>query len=357
MADSNHFESFKRGSLFWNRWRGEQMAADVDFKADLSGAELYLASTADLERMDLRNADCRAANFGSLNMTGSNFSGANLDDTMIQRATLAESCFRRASLRRTNLIKTDFTGADLTDADCTRGDFRATNLSRTIFDGTLLLDVDFNAAELNDTKLYDLDLGSTKGLYSVIHMGPSSVGIDTLLKSRGRIPVEFLAGAGIPREFAAGVGFKEDDSAYPSCFISHCSKDEVFVDKLVSDLKASSILCWQNGAEGGRELMAQIKEAIYRHEKVLVILSSNSITSDWVKTEILMARERELIEKTQILFPILIEPFEVLENWLFSLAPHIRRYYIPDFKKWRNPECYKLAFEALLRSLRQSKIQ
>jgi hypothetical protein len=51
----------------------------------------------------------------------------------------------------------------------------------------------------------DNDLSTVKGLDEVHHLEPSTVGIDTLYKSRGRIPEAFLRGCGVPDEFIAHI--------------------------------------------------------------------------------------------------------------------------------------------------------
>jgi hypothetical protein len=107
--------------------------------------------------------------------------------------------------------------------------------------------------------------------------------------------------------------------------------------------------------------MDQIQEAIYRSDVVILVLSPDSIKSPWVLTEICHACERELRENTRVLFPILIDSFELIENWKHpapdgrDLAYEIRKYFILNFSKWGDPDCYKKAFENLLRSLAQWK--
>jgi MTH538 TIR-like domain (DUF1863) len=47
------------------------------------------------------------------------------------------------------------------------------------------------------------------------------------------------------------------------------------------------------------KLHEQIDEAIRLHDKLLLILSEHSMNSEWVKTEIFNAREREVAEKKE----------------------------------------------------------
>jgi hypothetical protein len=85
------------------------------------------------------------------------------------------------------------------------------------------------------------------------------------------------------------------------------------------------------------------------------------MNSEWVKTEIANARQRETREKRQMLFPISVAPFERVRQWKAfdadtgkDSAKEIREYFIPDFSNWKDHDLYKSAFERLLRDL-QSK--
>jgi hypothetical protein len=49
--------------------------------------------------------------------------------------------------------------------------------------------------------------------------------------------------------------------------------------------------------------------------EVLLILSPNSIESEWVKTEIANARRREVRDHARVLFPISLAPFEAICDW------------------------------------------
>ena len=48
---------------------------------------------------------------------------------------------------------------------------------------------------------------------------------------------------------------------------------------------------------------------------MLLILSPNSISSKWVKTEIRNARKREVAEKKRVLFPVRLASYEALREW------------------------------------------
>jgi hypothetical protein len=208
------------------------------------------------------------------------------------------------------------------------------------------------------------DLQATYGLEGVEHGGPSTVGIDTLYLSKGRIPEIFLRGCGVPENF---ITFAKSLATSPiqfySCFISYSTKDQPFADRLHADLQNKGVRCWfaPHDIQGGKKVHEQIDEAIRLHDKLLLILSPHSMESEWVKTEIAKARKRELRDQRRVLFPIRLAPFETLRDWeRFDAdtgkdsAREIREYFIPDFSHWKNHDSYQEAFQRLLTDLKAS---
>src|SRR5215211_1769498 len=66
-----------------------------------------------------------------------------------------------------------------------------TNLGRTYLGGT-----NFDTSFANETRFIDTDLSSALHLETIRHVGPSSIGTDTLVHSEGKIPDIFLRGCG-----------------------------------------------------------------------------------------------------------------------------------------------------------------
>jgi hypothetical protein len=144
---------------------------------------------------------------------------------------------------------------------------------------------------------------------------------------------------------------------------SYSSVDQPFTDRIYADLQAKGVRCWfaPHHGQRGRKLNEQISEAIRAHEKVLLILSRNSMSSEWVKTEIAQARRRELLEHVQILFPISLVSFEEIRDWECfdsdigkDSAREIREYFIADFQHWNDRGVYEREFEKLLRDLKST---
>ncbi|HET9184294.1 MAG TPA: toll/interleukin-1 receptor domain-containing protein [Candidatus Angelobacter sp.] len=291
------------------------------------------------------------------NLVRAELKGANLYRANLLRSVLAEADLRRA----------DLTGADLRQADLRATDFSNADLRGANFYGAALYQADFSRATVGFTEFEDIDLREIKGLGTVKHVGPSEVSVRTIYRSQGKIPFEFLRGAGVPDNFIeymhslTGAAFE-----YYSCFISYSSMDQQFAERLYADLQARGVRCWfapQHG-QSGQKLHRQIDQAIRVHEKLLLILSPNSMSSEWVRTEIRKAAKRQAQEKKDVLFPVSLVPFDQLREWECwdgdlgkDLASEIREYLIPDFSRWKEHDLYSKSFGKLLRDLRSGRMK
>jgi len=177
-----------------------------------------------------------------------------------------------------------------------RPDLSDANLNGAHLRGADLGAADLKEAQMGYTFFADDDLSSTKGLDAVHHRAASSIGIDTIYKSQGKIPLAFLRGCGVPENFITYMPSLVAEGAiqFYSCFISYSTKDQEFAERLYADLQSRGVRCWfaPHDVQGGRFLEEQIDAAIRLHEKVLLILSPDSIHSDWVQLEVGKARER-----------------------------------------------------------------
>jgi hypothetical protein len=74
------------------------------------------------------------------------------------------------------------------------------------------------------------------------------------------------------------------------------------------------VRCWfaPHKIQGGKKVHEQIDEAIRIYDWLLLILSEQSMESEWVKTEIAHARRKELDEHRNVLFPISVVPFHLI---------------------------------------------
>ena len=331
MANKEHLKILKQGVEAWNEWRKK----NPNIRPDLS-------------RADLRNSDFIDIDFRDVNLSAAHLSHSKI------RGNLTG-----VNLRRANLVSTDLTSATLVRADLTGANLMGTNLLWAV-----LTDASLRSAVIGHTVLADIDLSHAKDLEMVNHTAPSSIGTDTLLRSKGTIPEVFLRGAGLPDDLIQYFRSQTSPIEFNSCFISYSTKDQEFAQRLYNDLQANSVRCWfaPHDIQGGKKIHEQIDDAIRIHERVLLILSPESINSAWVKTEIAKTRKREIAEKRQMLFPIRLVEFDVLREWeCFDAdagtdsAREIREYFIPDFSNWKDHDSYQKAFSKLLVDLKKGE--
>jgi hypothetical protein len=124
-------------------------------------------------------------------------------------------------------------GAILTGANLKGVDLREANLVGANLSHVLLGDAKFEGAIVGSTIFGGVDLSSCSGLDSVEHVGPSTVGVDTIINSRGRIPEIFLRVVGLPDKWITYIpSLTGDGIQFFSCFISYSRKDKPFAIRL-----------------------------------------------------------------------------------------------------------------------------
>jgi hypothetical protein len=363
MANPQQVEMLLKGAFVWNRFRREQ-ADSQNFQPDLSNANLGRATLlganlsrarmigvdltdANLRQADLRETDLRSANLGGADLTAAalnkaDLSGAAAVAAIFSGAHLAAATLAEADLSRTDMTQTILTRANLSRASLTQADLSFANIGYTVFGSN--------------------DLSTVRGLASISHHGPSTIGIDTIYASKGEIPERFLRGCGLPDNFITYVtSLVGKPVEFYSCFISYSTANQEFADRLHADLQAQGVRCWfaPHDMAAGKKVHEQIDEAIRLHERLLLILSPASMVSEWVRSEIAKARKREVRERRRVLFPVRLTDFEVLRDWeCFDAdtgkdsASEIREYFIPDFSGWKDHDVYRKAFNDLLRDLK-----
>lgn len=420
MANKKHLDVLAKGVKAWNSWLEAEPKTQPDLReadledahlnginlvrGDLSGACLRGASftsailvDADLRNTDLRRADLRHARLSGADMNGAKLHAADLTGARISGADLSNAVLRNAYFNETNLSETNLSYSDLTKANLINADLSHANLQGSILSGsnlswaelswadlsganlrgadlrhavlinTNLADANLSDAEFSDatvlgTTFGNNDLRTAKGLATIRHAGPSTIGIDTLFRSDGEIPEAFLRGAGIPEDFITFIpSLVERAIEFYSSFISYSHQDEAFSRCLHARMRAEKLRVWfaPEDMKAGRKLHEEIFRAIQIHDKLLLVLSESSMRSEWVMTEIRRAKKVEREENRRKLFPIRLVDFETIQQWECfdadsgkDLAIEVREYYIPDFSNWKNHDSFESEFAKLLRDLK-----
>lgn len=282
------------GVAEWNRRRDMNEKIPSLRGADLMHADLLGVN---LSNMDLIGAELRGTKLGMANLSGASLQLANLSGADLQKANLS----------RAHIIEAKFFKADLSWANLS-----AANLTLTFMNHAKLCGAEFGAAICCYTAFTGVDLSEVTGLYSVNHNGPSSIGADTIFLSKGKIPEAFLRGCGLPEtlinHLPSLIGSMSPIQFYSS-FISYSAKDTPFAERLYADMQSKGVRCWYapEDLKIGEMIRVGIDQSIRDHDKLLLILSKNSVESEWVEKEVETAMERERKEKRTVLFPIRLD--------------------------------------------------
>jgi len=323
MANPEHVKKLKEGAEAWNAWR----KGSTD-RPDLTALVLHGVS---LDEYNLRAADFSQAQLNEVSVEG-----AICDDCSFEKAALTDISFFFSDLKRTNFKSSEVAYSAFHWCTLDRSDFTAASLLRNTFAGSSMRDV--------------------RGLDDINNSRNNTIGIDTFFESGG-LPTSFLRTGGAPEEFiqyAASLVGKAIE--YYSCFLSYSSKDDEFARRLYNDLQGKNIRTWFAPEELkiGDRFRSRIDESIRIHDKLVIILSANSVNSDWVETEVESAIEREQKEGKDVLFPIAIdeEGFTSNQPWAADIR---RKRHIGDFRKWKSHDDYTAAFDRLVRDLKKSQ--
>ena len=353
MADEKHWMKLLTGVAAWNEWRaGNPNVTPLLEGALLAGTNLC---NANLEGANLSGAYLSGTNLGPANLSYANLSKADLSDANLLLANLSY-----ANLSGANLLLTNLSSANLADANLARANLTMTNLSGATLSGTVMTD-----SLASTTWFVGLSLKGITGLSLIKHTAPSYISIDTLERTAADLGKDatkqeqhgvelFLENAGVPKEyiefFRSRIGQRIQ---FYSCFISYSTKDQAFADRLHSDLRQKGIRCWlaTEDLRIGDKFRTRINEAIRAHDKLMVVLSQESVKSSWVEEEVEAAFERETRDGGTVLFPISLDDavMDSNEAWAASIR---RIRHIGDFRRWKDHDEYTKSLERLVRDLR-----
>lgn len=378
-----HVDVVRQGSDAINAWRNAHPAQ----RLDLSGADLPLAKLAEV---DLSRANLSMTNLLEADLSGTLLYGADLSHSIISGAHLAQADLFEANLTDAILSGADLFAANLSQANLSRADLSATECYVTDFAGAALDHADlsyatldranlsrtmFTGATFNETVFADCDLSAALGLDTVRHEGPSTLGLDTVVRSRGQLPAAFLRGAGVPDSVATYVhSLKSDAPPFYTCFISHASRDQEFARRLYADLQLRGVRCWTvpETSNVGRRVWKKADRTIRVYDKLLVICSGNSLQNPQVLRELdrallkeqAIARENDQanrenghssgtsrLREPEVLLLVRIDNY-VFDGWQHPRKTDLTRRAIGDFVGWsQSPRKYEHSLAYLLHTL------
>lgn len=330
---------------------------------DLSSADLR---GYDLAGMIFTQSDFRNAQLDSSDLTGAKFSGCILEGAHFMRARGRDVIFEDCRAINVRFDEVRFTGASFVDVEARgsifqdatlwKSTWKECDLREAVFAASNLDEAYFDRVILGDTIFARVSLDTVIGLETCRHVGASTIGIDTLYRSRSDL-AHFLRAAGVPSDFASYTSaFTSQAIEYESCFLSYSARDDDFVTRFFNDLQRGGIRAWYapHDMRIGDHIRQTIDESLSLRDRVILVLSRASIESQWVEQEVESALSRERAEGRTILFPVAIDNtiFEAKAGWP-SYVRHTR--HVGNFVHWNDEAQYNRALEQVLKDLRKRK--
>ena len=112
-------------------------------------------------------------------------------------------------------------------------------------------------------------------------------------------------------------------------------------------------------AQFSHSILWALHDSLRVCDKLLILLSPNSLQSEWVMTELRKARKAERKTGKRKLFPVGLVDYTTLQEWECfdadggkDLAVEVREYFIPDFSNWKDHDAFEKGFTRLLKDLR-----
>jgi uncharacterized protein YjbI with pentapeptide repeats len=401
MADPEILNILRSGASNWNNWRrlkihGEDLFRSLTYPSSTLSAKPDVG-VVDLRGADLSNFDLRRAQLEHCSLEGANLSGANLRRANLSWTCLGEANFRDADLRgatlngtyasfakfggailsRTILCNSILHIADFTACDLSGADLRDSDLRDAILNGANLSEADLHLAKFIGTKLdgtlmrqssmgrtifSGVDLSKVSGLDTVVHSGPSTIGVDTLYLSHGAVPEVSLRGAGIDEALINYLPALLNSSAidFYSCFISYSHEQKSFARRLHDQLQMRGIRCWldEHHLLPGDDIYDAVDKGIRFWDKVLLCCSRAALSSWWVGDEIdkALEKERALQEergaKVFAIIPLNLDNF-LFNGWQDGRSATLRKRVAANFVGWEGDnEKFEMSLEKVIQALR-----
>ena len=385
MANPEQVAILKEGVEAWNNWQNE----NTEVRPNLSGANMRGANLigANLSRANLSRANLFNANLFNANLIGADLSGAKLSVANLIEAKLIEAKLIEADLVEADLTFANLSGANLSEANLRRANLREADLRGAYLINANLIGADLVKADLfeanlseanligaylNETIIANVDLSKVAGLEEITHWGPSTIDHTTLTKSRN-LPDVFLRGVGLQnwqieeakllQPYLSNSEINDiiyrvyDLRAHQAIqisplFISYSHENARFVDAIEKKLIDKGVRFWRdihNMTAGKME--KQVDRAMSLNDTVLLVLSKESVNSDWVEHEATKARKLEKERGQDVLCPIALDDAWKTCSWDQRLRLQIEKYSILDFSNWKDDEVFSRQFSKLLDGL------
>ena len=351
--------------LMHDNLSGADLTAANLHRANLSGANLH---DAHLSRSNLANSSLLEAQMSGCSLARANLGGSVLRQADLRGADLSYAALAYANLQDANLSGADLTQADLSWANLTGASLRGATVTAAKLQMADLSDCDlrgvrFTNADLESAIFFRSTLGLTLfancdlslaiGLDFAVHAAPSVIALDTLSRSGGRIPREFLAGAGVaPPLIAAQDALRESRRAFPTALLIGSLADGELAGRVQESLAAAGIRSWrlcaddESSAPGGA---ASLGEAMY-YDRLLLLGTAAALDNPLSSRRLAeLARAGRQAASPARLVTLAASP--VVYQRDDRLCAALREGKLLDFRQWEEAAEFQTAMEALIAEL------
>jgi TIR domain/Pentapeptide repeats (8 copies) len=257
-------------------------------------------------------------------------------------------------LASSDLSTLDLSGFDLSNINLNNANLSGTNLSFANLSGASLVRSNLSGAVLDNTILNNIDLREAN-VEACAHKGRSFIDIYTLQKAI--LPIGFLRGCGISDTIIDVLhSVTNTNIEFYSCLLAFAAGDSAFAERLYRDLQTAGVRCWSAMRDLPSEQTpwGEIEDPIRSRDRLVIILSAESIASDWIEGEVIKAYSEERARKDIVLLPVSVDRsiVDTAIPWACTLRDQRN---IANSKNWEDREAYLPNLDRLLRDLRTSR--
>lgn len=324
MSNPEHLKMFEHPDREeWEDWRYH----NKDISPDLSGERF--------ERYFLKHSD---------------FNNCIISDCLFR-----QTLFKTTPFRDTNLVNSVHYYNTYVTCYFVRCDFSGSVFHDCNFRDCYFTECDFSGVEIANISFINCHFSSNKNIDLISSEKSSNIDYKTIFNSDS-FPDKFLISIGTPSEvLTLYKTYGGKNRRFFRCFISHSSEDGSFAKKLHDDLQGSGISSWYapENLKLGERIRDGLESAINESERIVLVLSSNSIKSHWVESEMETALEleRKVGNRQSLLIPITLDEGVWTEDvpWVNMIK---RERNIGNFSNWEDGNQYRESYLKLLDSLK-----
>jgi uncharacterized protein YjbI with pentapeptide repeats len=250
-----------------------------EFKRILKNQEDFL-NTGGIGTSSANFQGCRLHGycFPNLDLSRVNFYEADLDGSFFDRCKFINANFERASMQGVEIRSSDMTFANLNYVN-----MRNSSIKGVIFRGNDFIGTSFKQCGFRSNTFINCDLSKVTGLEELDYDDKSHIDVDTILNSKGRIPIEFLRYCKIPDEIIDSVRNMVAKAEGHTVFISYKHESAEFkewVKSLANRLLKNGILAFldQWEVKPGDSFSHYMEKSIKNSKYAFFICSKQSVS-------------------------------------------------------------------------------